>query len=210
MRVTCLIVAAMLAGLPASLAAQVTDPADASATPLTPAEDPAVTPSEDVEPRTIGRRGSTAIGLAGYADRIASEDDDLPLHLTLQVDVNHFLTRRIALRGGVSGSGALGGDPDAIPSGIGVGALHVFGAGAYYFTPQSMASVYAGAGYWNQLTSRDGVDRGSILGLGGIEAALSSRATVFVEGGYGLGLTRSEDGATRTRFVARIGFRVKL
>jgi hypothetical protein len=210
MRVTCLIVAAMLAGLPASAAAQVTDPADASAKPVTPAEDPAVTPSEDVEPRTIGRRGSTAIGLAGYADRIASEDDNLPLHLTLQVDVSHFLTRKIAVRGGVSGSGALGGDPDDIPAGIGVGSLHVFAAGAYYFTPQSMGSLYAGAGYWNQLTQRDGADRGSILGLGGFEAALSSRATAFAEGGYGLGLTRSEDGATRTRFVARIGVRVKL
>jgi hypothetical protein len=46
--------------------------------------------------------------------------------------------------------------------------------------------------------------------VGGIEAALSSRANVFVEGGYGVGLTRTDDGATRQRFMARIGVRVKL
>ena len=88
--------------------------------------------------------------------------------------------------------------------------LHAFGAAAYYFTPQSMASFYAGAGYWAQITARDGADRGFILGLGGIDAALSSRANVFVEGGYGIGLTKTDDGATRQRFVARLGVRVKL
>ena len=102
--------------------------------------------------------------------------------MTLQVDVGHFLTRRIAVRGGVVGSGALGGDPDDVPTGVGVTALHAFGAASYYFTPGSMASFYAGAGYWAQITARDGPDSGSILGLGGMEAALS-RATVFLEGG---------------------------
>ena len=87
---------------------------------------------------------------------------------------------------------------------------HAFAAANWYFTPQSMASLYAGAGYWAQITARDGADRGSILGLAGLEAALSSRATVFVEGGWGLGLTKTDDGATRQRFVARLGVRVKL
>jgi hypothetical protein len=191
-------------------AGQVTGPADARPPAVTPGEDHPVTPNEDVEPRVVGARGRTAIGLAGYADRIASADDDLPFHLTLQVDVSHFLTTRIAVRGGVVGSGALGGDPDDVPAGIGVTALHAFGAASYYFTPGSMASVYAGAGYWAQITAREGPDAGSILGLGGMEAALSSRATVYVEGGYGFGLTQTDDGATRRRFVARIGVRVKL
>ena len=202
MRVTCLLVAAMVIGSVAPSAAQVTSPADAPA--------PAVTPNEDVEPRVVGQPATTAIGLAGYADRITSEDDNLPLHLTLQVDVSHFLTKHIAVRGGVVGSGALGGDPDDVPTGIGVTSLHAFGAANYYFTPQSMASFYAGAGYWAQLTGRDGADCGSILGLAGMEAAVSSRATVFVEGGYGIGLTKTDDGATRQRFIARLGVRVKL
>ncbi|MET0429564.1 MAG: hypothetical protein ABW026_13850 [Microvirga sp.] len=169
-----------------------------------------MTPSEDVEPRVIGTRGTTAIGLAGYADRISSEDDNLPLHLTLQVDVSHFLTRRIAVRGGVVGSGALGGDPDNVATGVGVTSLHAFAAANYYFTPGSMASFYAGAGYWAQLTARDGPDRGAVVGLGGLEAAVSSRASLFMEGGYGIGLTRTDDGATRQRFIARLGVRVKL
>ncbi|MFI5077512.1 MAG: hypothetical protein ACHQRO_09230 [Vicinamibacteria bacterium] len=210
MRVTCLLVGAMVIGCAAPSAGQVTSSADVQPPAVTPAEDRTVTPNEDVEPRVVGVAGRTAIGLAGYADRITSEDDNLPFHLTLQVDVSHFLTRRIAVRGGVVGSGALGGDADDVPAGIGVTALHAFGAASYYFTPGSMASFYAGAGYWAQITARDGPDSGSILGLGGMEAALSSRATVFVEGGYGLGLTKSADGATRQRFVARVGVRVKL
>ena len=210
MRVTCLFVGAMVMGCAASSAGQVTGPADVQTPAVMPAVDRPLTPDEDVEPRAVGGPGRTAIGLAGYADRITSEDDDLPFHVTLQVDVSHFLTKRIAVRGGVIGSAALGGDPDDVPAGIGVTALHAFGAANYYFTPGSMASVYAGAGYWAQITAREGPDGGSILGLGGVEAALSSRATVFVEGGYGLALTRTDDGATRQRFVARVGVRVKL
>ena len=91
MRVTCLVVTAMVIGCVAPSAAQVTSPADAPAPVVTPAGDHPVTPNEDVEPRTIGRPGTTAIGLGGYADRITSEDDNLPLNLTLQVDVSHFL-----------------------------------------------------------------------------------------------------------------------
>jgi hypothetical protein len=210
MRVTCLFVTAMVIGCVAPSAAQVTSPADVPAPAVMPAGDLPVTPNEDVEPRVIGRPGTTAIGLGGYADRITSEDDNLPLNLTLQVDVSHFLTKHIAARAGVVGSGALGGDPDELPAGVGVPSLHAFAAANWYFTPQSMASFYAGAGYWAQITARDGPDRGSILGLAGVEAALSSRATVFVEGGYGIGLTKTDDGATRQRFVARLGVRVKL
>jgi hypothetical protein len=210
MRVTCLLVAAMVIGSVVPSAGQVTSAADAPTPPVTPSEDRPVTPNEDVEPRVVGVPGTTAIGLAGYADRITSEDDNLPLNLTLQVDISRFLTKRIAVRGGVVGSGALGGDPDALPAGVGVPSLHAFASANYYFTPQSMASFYAGAGYWAQITARDGADRGSMLGLAGLEGSLSSRATLFLEGGYGIGLTKTEDGATRQRFVARLGVRVKL
>ena len=202
MRVTCLLFAAFAAGAVLPAHAQVTGPADGAA--------PAVTPSEDIEPRVVGKPGTMALGLAGYVDRISSADDDLPFNLTLQVDFGRFLTTSIAVRGGVTGSAPLGGDPDDRTDGMGQPALHAFGAGLYYFTPQAMASVYAGAGYWWQLTARDGPDAGSLLGLGGVEAAVSSRATVFVEGGYGIGLTKSDDGATRQRFAGRVGLRVKL
>src|SRR5699024_3900243 len=123
---------------------------------------------------------------------------------TLHVDVTRFLTARIAVRGGMGGSMTIGGDPDALPTGVGMPGLNVFGEGLYYFGPRSLASLYAGAGYWAQITARgDQPDRGAILGVGGIEAAVSSRATVFVEGGYGYGLTRTDDDGTRTRVIGR-------
>jgi hypothetical protein len=210
MRVTCLVVAVLVFGCVAPAASQVTSSADAPAPAVTPREDPKVTPSEDVEPRVIGAPGATSVGFSGSADRITSADDNLPLNLTLQVDVSRFLTKRIAVRGGVVGAGALGGDPDDLPAGVGVPSLHAFGAAAWYFTPQSMASFYAGAGYWAQITARDGPDRGSVLGLGGFEAAVSARASLFLEGGWGVGLTKTDDDATRTRFIARLGVRIKL
>jgi hypothetical protein len=210
MRVTCLIAAVLVLGCVAPSASQVTGGADAPPPAVTPREDPPLPPNEDIEPRVVGGAGATSIGLSGYADRITSADDNLPLNLTLQVDVSRFVTRRIAVRGGIAGAGAFGGDPDDRPAGAGVPALHAFGAAAWYFTPQSMASFYAGAGYWAQITARDGPDRGSVLGLGGLEAAVSSRATLFLEGGWGIGLTRTDDGATRTRFVARLGVRLRL
>jgi hypothetical protein len=203
MRVTCLLVATFVACAVLPARAQVTGQADAPA--------PAVTPSEDIEPRVIGTPGTMALGLAGSGDQMTSGDDYLPFNLTLQVELNRFLTHSIAVRGGVVGSAALGGDPDDRTDGTGQPALHAFGAGLYYFSPRSLASLYAGAGYWWQMTARgDSADAGSVLGLGGVEASVSSRATVFVEGGYGIGLTKSDDDATRQRFLARVGVRLKL
>ena len=188
-----------------------TGPADVQPPAVTPAEDRPVTPNEDVEPRVVGAPGRTSIGLAGYADRITSEDDDLPFHLTLQVDVSHFLTTRIAVRGGVVGSGALGGDPDDVPTGIGVTALHAFGAGEL---------LLHAAGRWPASTPAPATGPRSPPATAPTAARSSASAAwrrrsrrarrVFVEGGYGLGLTRTEDGATRQRFVARVGVRVKL
>ena len=218
MRVTCraadrrrsLLILGFVLGAAVHAGAQVPATADGVAAPVTPSEDPAVTPNEDIEPRTVGVAGRMSLGLGGYGDRITSADELRPLNLSIHVDVTRFLTARIAVRGGVVGSGTIGGEEDAIPKGVGMPALHAFGAGLYYFTPRSMASLYAGAGYWAQITARDGPDRGSVLGLGGIEAAVSSRASVFAEGGYGVGLTRTADDGARQRFMGRIGVRLKL
>ncbi len=119
-----------------------------------------MTPNEDVEPRVIGRPGTTAIGLGGYADRITSEDDNLPLQPDAAGRRQPLPDEAHRGPGGVVGSGALGGDPDALPTGVGVPSLHAFAAATWYFTPQSMASFYAGAGYWAQITARDGADSG--------------------------------------------------
>ena len=84
MRVTCLLVAAMVIGCVGPSAGQVTGSADAPPPAVTPAEDHALMPNEDIEPRVIGAKGRTTLGFAGYADWIDSEDDNLPFHLTLQ------------------------------------------------------------------------------------------------------------------------------
>jgi hypothetical protein len=210
MRVTCrragrrnaVLIVLFVLGAAVRAGAQVPAPADGPT--------PAVTPDEDIEPRVIGAPGSMSVGVGGYGDQVRS-DETRPFNLTLHVDVTRFLTARIAVRGGMGGSMTIGGDPDALPTGVGMPGLNAFGEGLYYFSPRSLASLYAGAGYWAQITARgDRPDRGAILGVGGIEAAVSSRATVFVEGGYGYGLTRTDDDGTRTRVIGRIGVRLKL
>jgi hypothetical protein len=166
--------------------------------------------SEDVEPRIIGAAGTMTIGLAGSIDRFSSPEFDLPTNYAAQVDVGRFITARVVVRGGVVGTGSLGGeDADERPTGSGAPALHVFGGALYYFTPQAILSVYSGAEYWSQLTERVGRDAGSLVGKVGLEGAVSSRASFFIDGGYGVGLTRRDDGDLLTRFLGRVGVRLK-
>ena len=166
--------------------------------------------TEDIEPRRIGEAGTMTIGVSGYVDRFFSSEHALPTNYTAQVDVARFITDRIAVRGGLSGTGSVGGDdPEERPVGAGAPALHALIGAHYYFSPRSMLSLYTGADYWAQLTQRQSPDSGSLLGAVGVEGAISSRARVYVEGGYGAALTRGEDGETLSRYVGRIGFRFK-
>ena len=171
------------------------------------ASPPAV--AEDVQPRSIGASGTTLIGLGGHVDRVFTVEDDTSFNYTVHADVGHFLTRHIVVQGGVAGSGSIGGDTDDLPAGSGAPALHAFGGALWYFTPRALASLYSGAEYWAQITQRSGPDAGAVLAKIGLQGALSSRASVFVEGGYGFGLTRNDEGAP-TRLVARFGVRFKL
>ena len=167
--------------------------------------------SEDLEPRTIGTTGTMLIGVSGFVDRFYSPEQELPLNLTLHVDVGRFITPRIVLRGGLAGSGSFGGDDaEELARGQGVASLHAFVGGAYYFRPQSMLSLYAGGNYWAQLTQRGEVpEAGSVVGLLGVQGALSSRAHVFLEGGYGMALSLDVDEVRPRRIVGRIGVRLK-
>lgn len=72
-----------------------------------------------------------------------------------------------------------------------------------------MASLYSGVDYWAQLTQRSGPDAGSLVGTFAVQGALSSRASLFVEGGYGVALTKSAGNDTLTRYVGRVGVRLK-
>jgi hypothetical protein len=169
-----------------------------------------LTPSEEIEPRVIGTRGTMLTGFSGYVDRFFSSERDLPLNYSLQVDVGRFITRTLVIRVGARGSGSVGGDDsEDLATGQGVPALYTFGGVLYYFTPQSIASVYAGADYWAQLTQRDGPDAGTIVGLIGVQGALSSKVSVFVEGGYGAGLRKTDDDVRVMRVAGQIGVRVK-
>ena len=167
--------------------------------------------SEDVEPRTIGTTGTMLIGISGFVDRFYSPEQELPLNLTAHFDVGRFLTPRIVVRGGLAGSGSFGGDDaEELATGQGVASLSVFAGGAYYFRPQSMLSLYAGGDYWAQLTQRGDVrDAGSVVGFLGVQGALSARAQVFLEGGYGMALSLDVDEVRPRRIVGRVGFRLK-
>lgn len=164
---------------------------------------------EDIEPRAVGEAGTNSIGLGGFIDNFSSSAETFPLHATAHLEVSRFLTNRIALRGGVIGSTTFRDDSDEIVTGPGAASLHALVSGLYYFTPQSMLSLYTGVEYRAQLMRRAEKDSGTALGLGGFEATLSSRASLFIQGGYGARLTRGDDGELQTRLSGEIGVRIK-
>jgi hypothetical protein len=166
--------------------------------------------SEDLEPRIVGKSGTTTIGIGGYLDRFFSSEDSLPMNYVAQADVLRFMTDRIALSGGVVGAGSVGGESDGSASGPGALALHLFGGALWYFTPASMGSFYAGGEYWAQVTNRAERDAGSLLAKAGFQAAVSSRASLFIEGGYGFALTKGSEDEVLSRVQARIGVRLRI
>ena len=166
---------------------------------------------EDLQPRIIGTEGTTTIGIAGYVDKFFSSERLFQTNYTAQIDVDRFVAKKFVVRGGLAGSGRFGGeDADELPTGSGAPALHAFGGLLFYFTPQSIVSLYSGGEYWAQLTQRADRDAGSIVGKLGAEGAFSSRVRLFVEGGYGLALTKGDERERVSRFVGQIGIRLKL
>jgi len=164
--------------------------------------------SDDLRPHVVGGTGTTMIGFGGYLDRVYSSERILPVNYTIQIDVSRFVSKRFVVRGGLSGSGSAGGDdPADRPTGIGAPALHASGGLLYYLKPQSMWSPYGGAEYWTQLTQRADHDRGAVIGSLGLEGAVSHRIGIFLEAGYGVGLTGPDE--QTDRLVARIGLRLK-
>jgi len=167
-------------------------------------------PTEETEPRIIGRPGTMMVGFSGFVDRFFSPEEVLPINYSVQIDVCRFVTKRLAIRVGAVGTGSVGGeDDDQLRSGSGAPSLHAAGGMLFYFTPQSMVSFYTGGEYWAQLTQRSGRDTGSFLGVAGLHAAISSRASVFIQGGVGARLARGDSDELFTRFVAQMGLRLK-
>lgn len=164
---------------------------------------------EDVEPRIVGKRGTTTIGLAGFIDRFGSSEDTFPTRATMLVDATRFVTGRIAVRAGLIGAAAFGEDDDDEITGPGAATLDAHGGALFYFTPQSMVSFYAGLEYRSPLTRRADKEAGTALGLGGFQATVSSRVSVFMHGGYGMRLTRGDEGELQTRLTGELGFRIR-
>ncbi len=167
--------------------------------------------TEETEPRVIARPGTTVVGFSGYVDRFFSSEAVFPINYTAQVDVCRFVTRRFAIRGGAVGSGSVKGDnSDENATGSGAPSVHAIAGVLYYFTPDSIVSMYVGGEYWAQLTQREGRDTGSVFGTAGLQAAISSRASFFVQGGVGGRVNRGDRDELLTRFVAQLGLRIKL
>jgi hypothetical protein len=137
--------------------------------------------TEELEPRIVGGRGSTTIGLAGFLGRAFSTEEALPTTYVVHVDAARFLTERFVARVGVIGAGSVGGgDADDLPVGAAALAVHATGGLQFHFTPRSIASVYVGADYSAQLTLRSESEWGTALAKVGIIGAISSRASVFI------------------------------
>ena len=46
---------------------------------------------EDLEPRIVGDRGTTTVGLSGFIDKYSSSESTFPTHATINTDVTHFI-----------------------------------------------------------------------------------------------------------------------
>lgn len=163
---------------------------------------------EDIDPRIVGTTGTMMAGVSGFIDRFSSTEDDFPWRLALYVDVSRFVTSQIAVRGGLVGATTFQ-DEDEESSGPSASSVHGFVSALYFFSPQSMVSFYSGAEYRAQLNRRANPDAGTVLGIGGVQAMLSSKAGLFIEGGYGVRLTDGDEGETLTRLAGQIGLRIR-
>ena len=183
--------------------------------------------SEDVEPRIIGNRGVTLLGLSGSLSRFFSTEELMAGTYTVQVDGHRFVSRKIALRFGVIGANTFGGssdesdsdsdadaddsssDNDDAVTSLAGNVIEALGGAIFYFTPESIWSFYGGGEYRARLTNRPAGDAGSVNAILGVQGALSSRASFFFEGGYGLRLQRGDEGELQTRIVGQAGVRFR-
>jgi hypothetical protein len=165
--------------------------------------------TEDVEPRIIGERGVTLLGVSGSLSRFFSPEQVFAGTYTVQVDVHHFVFSRVAIRVGAVGTSAFGGSKDEESGGGIADGVEALGGALYYFTPGSIWSFYGGGEYRARVTNRIAGDAGSANAIAGLQGALSSRASFFVEGGWGMRLRRGDEDDLQTRIVGRAGVRFR-
>lgn len=165
--------------------------------------------TEETEPRRVGTRGSTTIGFAGFLDRTYSSEELPPLFVTAQLDIARFVTDRVAVRAGVVGQGRFGGETELETTGADASALHAAIGAQFYFTPASLLSLYSGVDYRYQLTTPRQGDAGFVIPKVGLEGTVSSRASFFAEGGFGIAVRRGSEGELNTRVNGQLGLRIR-
>lgn len=143
----------------------------------------------------------------------------------MQVDGHRFVSSKIAIRLGVIGGGSFGGtsdddddeddesddddSDDDTTTNLEAAAVEALVGAVYYLTPESMWSFYGGAEYRARVTERSSGDPGAVSAVLGLQGALSSRASFFIEGGYGIRLRRGDEGELQTRIVGLAGLRIR-
>lgn len=141
----------------------------------------------DETTRQVGRKGARQVSLSfATITQIISVGDEFGLSggtssstsMFGAVDFGRFVTERLVLSFGIQGSGTIA---------EGQSPLFYSQAGfLYYFTPQQVMSTYLGGDLSVPLTTINGERPSSeAVGKVGVQAALKSNASIFVEGAYG-------------------------
>lgn len=164
---------------------------------------------DDESEKRIGRKGAKQLSLGfsatGYKverptfdsrGRITGTKTSTQGFFFGQGDLGSFLSDSFLLRLGATFSGQIGGDLDPNVQGL-VGFL-------YYFSPDGSGSLYAGVD-----TTKDlGTEGSKPYGYGrlGLQTMLNSRASFFVEGGYGKILSSESSGSGSFQVQAGLRF----
>jgi hypothetical protein len=158
-------------------------------------------------PRTVGHKGAKQIGINfSTTTSLISGAGGSTASLTNMfggIDVGRFVSDKLVTRFGISGSGQVGGQD----AGSSV-SFNMLGGALIYMTPQKPQSLYIGGDVSIPLSS-NGAGDPYVNGRLGVQAAIRSNAAIFVEGGYGTQISRTEGGGGMTGSLqSNIGVRV--
>lgn len=148
-------------------------------------------------------------GFSGDIDRFFSSERGLPFNYSMQIDVGRFVTMALAFAAACAAVAASEETTQKISQPARACRAARLRRPAPLLHTTVDASFYAGADYWARITQRDSPDAGTIIGVAGVQGALSSRVSLFLEGGYGAALQKNDDDVRVTRIVGQIGVRLK-
>lgn len=152
--------------------------------------------------RSVGRKGATQLGIQFTTTTSLSTSGDGSVASTTNlfggIDVGRFVTDKFLTRFGLSGFGQVGGQSFDFGDGSSSSGSNVsfnfLGGALFYLTPQKPQSFYIG-GDISVPVSSSGTGNPNVNGRLGIQAAIRSNASLFVEGGYGATLSSNKGAA---------------